>query len=159
MRYFLHFLCLIFFLNGTHAQEIDTHQSLRDTALFLPLPFIDQFINNLADDSIALDIILSQDVQLDTNIQDEMIDYLIASLQEIRLNLQLKDISKLDITPFKSLPRKETKDIDLESHDPDAIYFVRYNNKLVFPLLLSQNKIQSFTLVSKGGNKAHFVTY
>lgn len=152
---------MLFFLNTSYsfAQKIEKIQQVTEIPTSTPLPFINQFVKNLANDSIAIDIILSQNVYMSDNIEDDMIDYLIASLQEMRLNLQLKNISKLDIVPFKSLPRKETKDIEIETHKADNIYFVRYNNKLVFPLLISQNKIHSFTLVSKGNKKAHFVTY
>ncbi|MGE8293059.1 MAG: hypothetical protein ACN6ON_15315, partial [Sphingobacterium sp.] len=82
-----------------------------------------------------------------------------ASIDEMRINVQNKDINKLEYINFIQAGRKETFDIDLEGIDPKQVYFVRHLNRFVFATVIRDKKIASFTLVSKGNNKAHFVFY
>src|SRR5699024_6878284 len=148
-----------FFIFTIGSLSFSQEKKAESSSYFDSENFIHEFIEDLSDDSIALDIILSQKVKLSAGIDREKIDYLIASLQEIRFNLQLKDPEKIIITPFTKLSRQEKRNIDLEKHAPEDVYFIQHNKKNVFALLLGDNKVSSFTLVSKGKNKSHFVTY
>ncbi len=117
-----------------------------------------QFIADLANPKLALDIVLSKHV-LVQDADDEMYDYLLASLAEIRLNLLSKRVEDIRYVSYNEMPRKEVADIDTEGKDTSDMVFL-YSGKRQMTALLTQNtKIASFTLVSKGGNRAHFVTY
>ena len=118
-----------------------------------------KFVYRLNDTNLATDIILSQDLLTAKNLDEDQQEYLLASIDEIRINVQSKDISKLEFINFLQAGRKETYDIDLEGIDPKQVYFVRYLNRFVFAAVIRDKKIASFTLVSKGNNKAHFVFY
>lgn len=148
------FLILIFSFLVT--LELSAQQDNVDSSDLL---IIDTFIKELGDEETPLDVILSQYIEMSSKIDDDMIDYLIASLQEIRLNLQIKDIEKLEILTYDQLPAKERKYIDLADKQTDSMYFIHYNKKNVFSLYLQNGKIFSFTLVSNEHNKVHFVTY
>ena len=118
-----------------------------------------QFVHRLNDINLATDIILSQDILTEKNLDEDQQEYLLASIDEMRINVQSKDISKLEYINFIQAGRKETFDIDLEGIDPKQVYFVRHLNRFVFATVIRDKKIASFTLVSKGNNKAHFVFY
>src|SRR5699024_8349202 len=122
----------------------------QDTVTFDAQTFIEEFVEDLADDSIALDVILSQRVMLSEDLDNEMLDYLLASLQEIRFNLQWKDKEKIQIVPYHSLSRKVQEPIDFEGYSPEDVFFVQHDQRTVFSILLGKKKIASFTLVSKG---------
>lgn len=116
------------------------------------------FIYDLNDNEIALDVILSKWVIVNEP-SDELYDYLEVSLEEIRLNLNSKNIEQIEIKNYAELPRKEVRDIDPEDLDVDNMFFVYYKNRLVTSIYIEGDKIGSFTLVSKGNEMAHFVTY
>ncbi len=116
------------------------------------------FIYDLNDNEIALDVILSKWVIVNEP-SDELYDYLEVSLEEIRLNLNSKNIEQIEIKNYAELPRKEVRDIDPEDLDVDNMFFVYYKNRLVTSVYVEGDKIGSFTLVSKGNEMAHFVTY
>ncbi|WP_346085874.1 hypothetical protein [Sphingobacterium ginsenosidimutans] len=118
-----------------------------------------QFVHRLNDTNLATDIILSQDILTAKNLDEDQQEYLLASIDEMRINVQSKDINKLEYINFIQAGRKETFDIDLEGIDPKQVYFVRHLNRFVFATVIRDKKIASFTLVSKGNNKAHFVFY
>ncbi|WP_120261556.1 hypothetical protein [Sphingobacterium detergens] len=118
-----------------------------------------QFVHRLNDTNLATDIILSQDILTGKNLDEDQQEYLLASIDEMRINVQSKDINKLEYINFIQAGRKETFDIDLEGIDPKQVYFVRHLNRFVFATVIRDKKIASFTLVSKGNNKAHFVFY
>ena len=122
------------------------------------LHILKNFINDLANDEIRADVILSKYVIIE-NANDELYDYLEVSLDELRINLLSKKIEDIQYIPFAQMPRKDTRDIDLEELDSNRVYFLHYRNRQVVALYLAQDKIASFTLVSKGNNKAHFVLY
>lgn len=131
-----------------------------DTTAFDAQAFIEEFVEDLANDTIALDVILSQKVILSEDLDNEMLDYLLASLQEIRFNLQWKEKEKIQIVPYHSLPRKaQESSLDFEGYSPEDVFFVRHDQRTIFSILLGKRKIASFTLVSKGNNRSHFVTY
>lgn len=116
------------------------------------------FINELANFDTPLDVILSERVIVN-NPNDELYDYLEASLQEIRINLSLKNVDEIQYKTFHELPRKEVRDIDPEGMNIDNMVFLYYKNRLLTSLYVEGGKIASFTLVSKGNEMAHFVTY
>ena len=116
------------------------------------------FIDDLNNTQIALDVILSKSVIVNQP-TDELYDYLEASLEEIRLNLIYKDIELVTVKNFNELPRREVRDIDPEGLDVNNMFFVYYKDRLVFSLYVEKDKIGSFTLVSKGDDMAHFVRY
>jgi hypothetical protein len=119
---------------------------------------IKEFIYDLANDDIRADVILSKYVIVE-NANDELYDYLEVSLDEIRINLISKKIEDIQYIPYVQMPRKDIRDIDLEELDSNRVYFLHYKNRQVAAIYLEQDKIASFTLVSKGNNKAHFVLY
>jgi hypothetical protein len=123
------------------------------------LAIVKKFIIALNEPSIATDVILSQFITIKKELTDEYYEYLEASLNEIRLNIQTKDISQIQYLNYRQLPKKETRDIDLEEKNADNIYFLKIKDRLIVSLYLDTEKIASFTLVSKGNNLAHFVTY
>ncbi|GAA4516564.1 MULTISPECIES: hypothetical protein [Sphingobacterium] len=122
------------------------------------LQLIKQFIAELANENKRADVVLSQYVQVN-NPGEELYDYLEASLEEIRINLMTKNIEDIQYIPYAQMPRKEIKDIDLEGLNSDNIYFLKYRGRHLLALYVEKDKIASFTLVSKGYNKAHFVLY
>lgn len=123
-----------------------------------PADMVEDFIHDLADPSIPADVVLSQYV-LVTESNDEMLDYLIASLEEVRINLVSKNLPDINLINYHELPRKETADIDPEGKNVDNMFFLKHRNRHVVAVYVDQGKIASFTLVSKGRNMAHFVTY
>lgn len=147
-------LILIFSIlsSSLFAQEIHTYQSKSDSIA------IHTFIQELSNPTIAVDIIISQQIIVE-NPTDELYDYLEISLEEIRTNLMYKNKSDLVYTPFLKAPRKETKDIDLGALDPQKVYFIFYKNRQLVALYLKDEKIASFTLVANGEGKAQFVLY
>ncbi|MGJ1239768.1 hypothetical protein ACR79N_01265 [Sphingobacterium siyangense] len=118
-----------------------------------------KFVQRLNDPNLATDIILSQDLITSKKLDEDLQEYLLASIDEIRINVQSKDINQLEYLSFAQTGRKETSDIDLEGIDPQQVYFVKYLKRFVFAAVIRDSKIASFTLVSKGNNKAHFVFY
>ena len=122
------------------------------------LKIIKNFINDLANQEIRTDVILSQHI-LVNNSSGELYDYLEVSLQEIRINLLSKNLEDILYRSYDQMPPKEVRDIDLENIDSKRVYFLYYKNRQVCAFYLVNDKIASFTLVSKGNNKAHFVLY
>lgn len=122
------------------------------------IQLIKEFIFDLANDEIRADVILSKYVIID-NPNEELYNYLEVSLDEIRINLMSKKIEDIQYIPYVKMLRKDVRDIDLEDLDSNRIYFLHYRNRQVVAIYLEQDKIASFTLVSKGNNKAHFVLY
>ena len=122
------------------------------------LSLVKNFIHDLSNDQNALDVILSQYVTVNDP-SDEMYDYLEVSLQEIRINLMTKKLENIQYKTFTQLPRKEVKDIDPEDMDVNNMYFLYHKDRLVTSIYVEDGKIASFTLVSKGEEMAHFVTY
>ncbi len=118
-----------------------------------------RFVQRLHDPDLATDIILSQDLITSKKLDEDLQEYLLASIDEIRINVQSKDINQLEYLSFAQAGRKETSDIDLEGIDPQQVYFVKYLTRFGFAAVIRDKKIASFTLVSKGNNKAHFVFY
>ena len=116
------------------------------------------FIYDLADLNIATDIVLSQHVLI-REPNDDMLDYLLASLEEIRLNLMSKNVDDIQFVRYTDMPRREISDIDTEDKDVTNMYFLRYRKRQMTALYIEDGKIASFSLVSKGNGKAHFVTY
>ena len=119
---------------------------------------IKNFIQDLANEEIALDVILSKYVVIEDG-TDELYDYLDVSLQEIRLNLMSKNINQIQYKNYRELPKKEVRDIDPEDLALENMYFLYHKDRLVTSIYVENNKIYSFTLVSKGENMAHFVLY
>ncbi|MFD1768497.1 hypothetical protein [Sphingobacterium suaedae] len=120
---------------------------------------IQAFIRDIADPAIRADIILSQHVLIEETDTHEGYDYLEASIEEIRVNLQTKNINDIHYIPFHELPKRETRDIDPEGKPTNRMYFLQYKNRQMLAIYVAQDKIASFTLVSKGDKIAHFVTY
>ncbi|MBE8713271.1 hypothetical protein [Sphingobacterium hungaricum] len=146
------FLLFISFFSSQFlvAQEIDSAKS--------NLLVVKNFIQEIANEQIALDIILSNQVIVN-HPNPELYDYLEASLQEIRLNLTSKNLAEIQYIPFTQMQKKDVNDIDLEGKSAQNIYFLKYKDRTFVSLLVENQKIASFTLVSKGNQKAHFVTY
>lgn len=122
------------------------------------LTTVQNFIYDLADLDKPIDVIMSQWVIVD-HPSDELYDYLEISLQEIRLNLSSKNVDQIVFKNYRELPIKEVRDIDIEDQDINNMFFLYYKQRLVTSLYVEGDKIRSFTLVSKGDNMAHFVTY
>ncbi|MGM1427975.1 hypothetical protein ACS126_01865 [Sphingobacterium lactis] len=122
------------------------------------LTTVQDFIDDLADLDKPIDVIMSQWVIVD-HPSDELYDYLEISLQEIRLNLSSKNVDQIVFKNYRELPIKEVRDIDIEDQDINNMFFLYYKQRLVTSLYVEGDKIRSFTLVSKGDNMAHFVTY
>ena len=122
------------------------------------LTTVQGFIDDLADLDKPIDVIMSQWVIVD-HPSDELYDYLEISLQEIRLNLSSKNVDQIVFKNYRELPIKEVRDIDIEDQDINNMFFLYYKQRLVTSLYVEGDKIRSFTLVSKGDNMAHFVTY
>ena len=123
-----------------------------------PINVVNKFVNELANADRATDIILSQQVIVN-NPSPDLYDYLEVSLEEIRLNLQYKNLEELEYIPYRNMKAKRLRDIDVEGLSKENIYFVEHKGKHVLALYITDNKIASFTLVSKGKNQAHFVFY
>jgi hypothetical protein len=147
---------LLFMIVGqiTCSQIFAQQQSSQENITILK-----RFVHRLNDSNLATDIILSQDLLTAKKLDDDLQEYLLASIDEIRINVQSKDINRLEYLSFAQAGRKETSDIDLEGIDPQQVYFVRYLKRFVFAAVIRDKKIASFTLVSKGNNTAHFVFY
>lgn len=143
---------LIFFHSFSLIAQSPTASTAND------LKIIKSFIHDLANDTIKTDIILSQHIIVE-NSDDELYDYLEVSLEEVRINLLSKKINEIQYIPYADMPRKDVRDIDLESLDSNRIYFLHYKNRQMLAVYLEQDKIASFTLVSKSENKAHFILY
>ncbi|MCC2599711.1 hypothetical protein [Sphingobacterium sp. FBM7-1] len=122
------------------------------------IDLIKAFIADIADATQRPDIILSKHVLLERTSTDEEYDYLEASIEEIRINLQPKNLNEIAYIPFQALSRRDTRDIDPEGKPTEKMYFLRYKNRQMLAVYIAKDKIASFTLVSKG-DKAHFVTY
>jgi len=144
------FLLFCFITHVTAQPTVTTKQD--------DIQLIKDFVADIADETLRPDIILSRHVLLEQTDTDEEYDYLEASIEEIRINLQPKNLNEIVYTPFKALPNRETRDIDPEGKPTDSMYFLRYHNRQMLAVYIAQGKIASFTLVSKG-DKAHFVTY
>lgn len=144
----LSLLCFVAFAQESPAEKEKNN----------PTALLKSFIEELANPNIAPDVIMSQYVLI-AQPNDEIYDYLEARLEEIRINLLSKDIENIVYTTFQEVPRKETKDIDLEGLNADNIYFLYYNHKQLLGVYIKDNQIASVSLVSKGNNKAHFVLY
>ncbi len=123
------------------------------------IQIITDFLLDVADENIRPDLILSKHVRMTETSSNEEYDYLEASIDEIRLNLQTKNMQEIAYVPFLSLPKKELRDIDPEGKPIENMYFLRYKNRQMLAIYIEENKIASFTLVSKGDKVAHFVTY
>lgn len=118
-----------------------------------------EFIKDIHDPDIALDVILSSHVHI-TQVEDqELLEYLLASLEEMRLNLSNRDLKQINFIPFNELPRKKRSEIDPEDLDPEKLYVMYHKDREMYGLYVNEQVIQSFTLVSKGNHQAHFVTY
>jgi len=122
------------------------------------ITLIKDFIYDIADERIRPDVILSRHVLLEETTTDEQYDYLEASIEEIRVNLQPKNLDEIEYVPFQALSRRETRDIDPEGKPTEKMYFLRYKKRQMLAVYIAEDKIASFTLVSKG-DRAHFVTY
>ncbi|MCA5004553.1 hypothetical protein [Sphingobacterium bovistauri] len=146
-------LILIFFVQSIFTFAQDTIPSKNND-----IKIIQNFINDLAKNEIRSDVILSKYVIVE-NPTDELYDYLEVSLDEIRINLLSKKIEDIQYIPYAQMPRKDVRDIDLEDLNSNRIYFLNYKNRQLLAVYLEQEKLASFTLVSKGNNKAHFVLY
>ena len=144
-----------FFSILSKAQSIDSLETTQEQDLAI----IQHFMETIAQDELRADVILSQQVLLEKELDSDSYDYLEASIDEIRLNIQLKELSQIDYIPFSKLPRQETRDIDPEGKPTNKMYFLKYKGRLLLSVYIDKAKISSFTLVSKGNNKAHFVTY
>ena len=116
------------------------------------------FISQLADQDIAVDIIMSQYMNIEQPTAD-IYDYLEVSLEEIRINLMTKNIADILYIPYNKMAKKDIKDIDIEGLNSNDIYFLYYKNRQMLALYLEDNKVASFTLVANGKGKAHFVLY
>ncbi len=152
MKTYLIILFTIFTSASTLAQNnIENTTSRPDSLLY-------KFVHELADVNRATDIILSQHIIVN-NPSAELYDYLEVSLEEIRLNVQYKNIGELEFVPFHKMPAKRLRDIDTEELNTNNIFFIQHKGKHIFAVYIENNKIASFTLVSKGQKQAHFVFY
>ena len=124
----------------------------------MDLQLIKCFVKDLANEEMRSDVIMSKYIIIE-NPNDELYDYLEVSLDEIRINLLSKNINDIQYIPYAQMPRKDIRDIDLEALNSNRVYFLQYKNRQVLAVYLEEDKIASFTLVSKGNNKAHFVLY
>jgi hypothetical protein len=79
--------------------------------------------------------------------RQELLNFQLKGLNKELIN---KDLNKISIIPYKSLPGK-VKEITLDKNQiEDNIYEIRYDNKYYFTVLLENHLIKSFTLVKKG---------
>lgn len=154
MRYKIVPLFLLFSLSWLlSSAQVDESKQEQD------IQIIETFLFDVADENVRPDLILSKHVLINETSSDEAYDYLEASINEIRLNLQTKNIEEIEYVPFHSLSKKDTRDIDPEGKPTENMYFLRYKNRQMLAVYIEDNKIASFTLVSKGNKVAHFVTY
>ncbi|MGO1242565.1 MAG: hypothetical protein ACTJHT_06530 [Sphingobacterium sp.] len=142
---------IILLVSSSNAQQ---EQTSKDDVLI-----VKAFLNDIAVPETRADVILAKHVQIEKSLTNEEYDYLEASIDEIRLNLQTKNIETIDYVPFDKLSRRDKRDIDPEGKPTSKMYFLYYNDRLMLAVYLENGKIGSFTLVSKGNNLAHFVTY
>lgn len=133
-------------------------QNISKTDSLDHLNILKSFIFELADPNKAVDVILSQYVIVEEP-SDEIYDYLDVSLEEVRINLISKKLDEIQYIPFSKMERKEIRDIDPEGLDTNEMYFLYYKNRQMLAVYMEHGKVASFTLVSKGNNKAHFVLY
>ncbi|TYR38196.1 hypothetical protein FXV77_02640 [Sphingobacterium phlebotomi] len=144
----------LLFCSVAHVTAQTTETSTQDD-----IKRIKDFIADVADETLRPDIILSRHVLLEQTETDEEYDYLEASIEEIRINLQPKNLDEIAYIPFQELPKRGTRDIDPEGKPTAKMYFLHYRKRQMLAVYIAQDKIASFTLVSKGDNQAHFVTY
>jgi len=156
MKHFLLYFFLLISPVTSFAQYEREDENQKSSANSIDIVY--DFIDDLNNTQIALDVILSKSVIVNQP-SDELYDYLEASLEEIRLNLIYKNIELVTVKNFNELPRRDVRDIDPEGLDVNNMFFVYYKDRLVVSLYVEKNKIGSFTLVSKGDDMAHFVTY
>lgn len=79
--------------------------------------------------------------------RQELLNFQLKGLNKELIN---KDLNKISIIPYKSLPGN-VKEITLDKDQiEDNIYEIRYDNKYYFTVLLENHLIKSFTLVKKG---------
>ncbi len=142
-----------------HLGWLSSHAQVATSTQEHDIQLIQDFLNDVADENKRPDVILSKHVLITETSSDEGYDYLEASINEIRLNLQTKNIDEIEYLPFQALPKKEVRDIDPEGKPTDKMYFLRYKNRQMLAVYIEGDKIGSFTLVSKGNKVAHFVTY
>ncbi|SKB45680.1 hypothetical protein SAMN05660841_00620 [Sphingobacterium nematocida] len=145
-------LLLISFTSNLWAQDSQPKDHTKNIAI------IQSFIKDLANENKAVDIVLSKYLIVE-NPSDEIYDYLEVSLEEVRINLLSKDIKEINYIPYNQMPTKDIKDIDPEDLDTAQMYFLHYRKRQMLAVYMENGKIASFTLVSKGNNKAHFVLY
>lgn len=130
----------------------------QDSTCQKDIQLIKNFIADLGNENIAVDVILSQYIKVD-HPSNETYDYLEVSLEEVRINVLYKQIADITYIPYANMPRKDVRDIDPEKLDTNRMYFLQYKKRQVLAVYIEKDKIASFTLVSKGNNLAHFVTY
>lgn len=153
------FLALLLGVSTSYAQETTLEHDSTETDSLLAIEDIAfDFVHDLANTDIPLDSILNDYITVNDR-SSEWNDYLLASLEELRINLMSKPVEQLEYIRYNEMPRKEIRDIDLEGKNPDDIIFIWYRKRKVAALYMEGNNIASFTLVSKGNNLAHFVTY
>lgn len=148
----LYFSIILMMSSLTIFAQADSKESKNDVQI------IQSFIHDLADHDVALDVILSQYLIVDQP-SEELYDYLEASLEEVRINLMTKNTDEIRYVPYAQMSRRDVRDIDPEGLNPDQMYFLHYRNRQMLAVYVAEGKIGSFTLVSKGQNKAHFVLY
>ncbi|WP_164108871.1 MULTISPECIES: hypothetical protein [Sphingobacterium] len=151
MRVVFTFL-LILFTSNLWAQKVQATDHPKNIGT------IQSFIKDLADENKAVDIVLSKYLIIE-NPSDEIYDYLEVSLEEVRINLLSKDLKEINYIPYSQMPTKDIKDIDPEDLNTEQMYFLNYRKRQMLAVYIENGKIASFTLVSKGNNKAHFVLY
>lgn len=145
-------ILLISFTSNVWAQEPPPTDHAKNIST------IQSFIKDLANENKAVDIVLSKYLIVE-NPSDEIYDYLEVSLEEVRINLLSKDIKEIIYLPYSQMPVKEIRDIDPEGLNTEQMYFLYYKKRQMLAVYIENGKIASFTLVSKGNNKAHFVLY
>ena len=138
---------------------ISSSKAQQKEAFSEDIAIVQAFIADINDPAIRADVILAKHVQIEQTNSDEGYDYLEASINEIRLNLQTKDVDKVTYVPFDELSRRETADIDPEGKPTNKMYFLYYKNRQMLAVYIENDRVASFTLVSKGNKIAHFVTY
>ncbi len=156
-HYLLYILLISSPFYGLAQTEQESAMKYQDSAKN-SLNIVKEFIADLSNNEIALDVILSKWVIVNEP-SDELYDYLEVSLEEIRLNLNSKNLAQIQFRNYNELPKKDVRDIDSEGMNINNMYFLYYRNRLVTSLYVDAGKIGSFTLVSKGGEMAHFITY
>ncbi|NQD69180.1 hypothetical protein HP439_00405 [Sphingobacterium shayense] len=138
---------------------ISSSRAQKNDAANKDIAIVQAFISDVNNPSIRADVILAKHVQIEKTTSNEGYDYLEASINEIRLNLQTKNVDNITYIPFDELSRRETDDIDPEGKPTNKMYFLYYKNRQMLAVYIENDRIASFTLVSKGNKIAHFVTY